>query len=433
MEPDHGVATTPRLKTGGRVTQWEFSPDGRRIIGLFSDSIIGVWDVLSGAEVARINTRPIRADKFVVDADGRWILALDTTRTKVAWWEIGALASASETQWITLPFAAREQRFLASGDVLAFLGSGANGAVRARSFALGGERQQLADITSAPNSVPMAYGENPAGHSHGIAGALTGNQIMLRDLRTGEPFPNPLFAPELLVSANLSPDGRRLIAGSATEGSSAGAMAADKKLFVFDVFRGRLEFPRPIVLRSSSAIFFSPDGETLVTSDTGAKSIQFWDLRSGREVRAPIPASCRQVLFSRSGERVALYQYSQTSLGEQDLGQSTGRFLLHSFGIPPAAPEYLVERAQRWPYVFAPAIGGRWLTYDWPSRRHRTRAYKIGAWRRRRRCGASTLMSRRKPQMLTAASPGRGGRSHDLHRRGEECLDAGHRLREDPR
>ncbi len=362
-----GEPVTPRLKTEGNVIRWQFSRDGRRIIGLFSDAVIAVWDSANGTEIMRQTTRPIRATEIAVSDDGRYVAAHDYSDKWVAWFAIEGSDEAGEANWVELPFAAKSRRFLASGNVIAFLGSGQNGTVRARSFALDGDRRPLADITSAPNATSMNYAQNSPGRSHGIVGAVTGNIVTLWDLRSGKRFPRPLMAPGLLASAHLTPDGRRLVAGSATQGANAVAGAADKNLFVFDVFTGRLAFPRPIVLQASAPIFFSPDAETMITSDQAANKVQFWDLRTGREVRAPVSAaSVSNAIFSRSGKRVALYQYTSTSFGTTSMGQTAGRFFLHQIGLPPASPEYLTEQGQRWAFVFAPPEGGKWLTYDRP-------------------------------------------------------------------
>ncbi|MFN0127611.1 MAG: hypothetical protein ACKV19_13100 [Verrucomicrobiales bacterium] len=361
-----GAAAGPKLKTDGAVTHWQFTPDGRRVVTLGGDAVIAVWETIGGAEVARISTRPIRPAGFGMDRDGRCVLAFDQSRKQVGWWEIGAAESPPVLSWIELPFAVNDWRFLVSDDAVSFIGRDDQGSVRARSFALSGERMQIADITSDPNAAPLNQLWGRQKQTNGIVGALTANAIMLWDLRTGEPFARPLVAPELLSTANLAPSGRWLVAGSATEGSTVGAAVAEKKLFVFDVFTGRLAFPRPIVLASSSPIHFTPDGGTLITMDSGAGRTDFWDVRTGRQLRAPVEGKFNNAVVSTSGKRIALYQFSRTVRGNQDLGQTTGRFSLHEAGLAPALPITFVDRSQRNPAVVASSGAARWLTCDWP-------------------------------------------------------------------
>ncbi|NIP95928.1 MAG: WD40 repeat domain-containing protein, partial [Akkermansiaceae bacterium] len=276
-------------------------------------------------------------------------------------------------------------RIHSSGEVISLIGEGENNTLRAGTFQvlsyrLDGDRSPIAEISTDP--IPrnegvarkLWYKKSSRIDSQRIFGTVNGIRVDLWDLATGERFPQPLFAPEILANATLTPDGRHVVATSLTSGFSGAAGSAKKEIFVFDVFTGRLVFPQPIVLESSgTSLFFSPDGETLFTEDKTANKVQFWDLGSGREVRTPVDAwTVEDVLFSSRGNRIVIYQKGSTFYGGNNrfMDLTTGEFLLSQADLVPATPEILTEEQRvggRRTEVSAPPTGGTWMTIERPS------------------------------------------------------------------
>jgi WD40 repeat protein len=317
----------------GEVTRVEFSPDGRRVFTA-SEKIARAWDASSGVQVRSFEGNSALVSSVVFSPDGGRILTGSWDDHAYLW------ETASGTQVRALQGHA--------GDVRAVAFSPDGGLV------LTGSRDGTAGIWDLAVDSGMSRIE---GHSAGVRPVtftrdgkhvLTGSDDRTARLwQAAKPFEEvKRFGPHpnLVSSSAISPDGHRVLTGSANEvrlwdaetarelrrfeghegfvndvtfspdGRFALSASWDKTAKVWDVETGRTVFTLNGHFDGVYAARFSPDGRYIVTGSED-NTARLWDMGNGRELRRfeGHASSIIAVSFSPDGRFVLTGSADQTA------------------------------------------------------------------------------------------------------------------------
>jgi eukaryotic-like serine/threonine-protein kinase len=319
-----------RVRAGGKLSrglgtslqQVAFSPDGRRVLTLAKNGLVGFWNGGSGESSGQLTIPIGGATAAVFSPDGRRIAVSQAAAGglgEVRVWDISAGQSWSPV----LPHAGLVTSACFSLNGSRLLTASADGC--ARLWNLVGEVPPLPPL-QAMDHAPQAEIGTRAADSHLLAVfsrdgrrvATSGNGVArIWDSATGQPV-TPTFDCSYAVPANatFSPDGSRFaIAGGWRIGQAR----------VYDSATGRpltpvLRHKAPLIGESGTIAqaTFSPDGRWLVTVDSS--EVRLWNTDSGE----PIPLSFKSALpirdfvFSPDGRWIAALAGPAAALLDQN-------------------------------------------------------------------------------------------------------------------
>ncbi|HZN57722.1 MAG TPA: AAA family ATPase, partial [Planctomycetota bacterium] len=334
-----GGPGTPRLERPAPSRDFfGFTPDGRRVFGVCSDASIAVWDALTGTLVNVISTRPYRTPDasgsdhrggVFFSADSAFLVARADDGKHVSWWRVGE--SNPVTPWLELPDIT-EVFFLPGGGKLALVTRGQTTPLRigVHDLATGAETAHI----ETPRPVGFVFwpdGNRGIDLGFPILGAVDANIIRVWDLETGGPL-REIFTPWLLVWGEMSPEGRRVL-----------TMSTADDLMLWDLLTGQPLWSEALKIKAGR-INFSPDGQKLVLQDMARRVVEIRDSRTARPLREPIEQiSLGNVLFPLAGRRALLWESQRTSMGNNFIKQTTGRFHLLDLGLRPQLFEPLLD------------------------------------------------------------------------------------------
>jgi WD40 repeat protein/serine/threonine protein kinase len=280
------------------ITALAFADDGRRLISSSGDNTCGQWDVAAGEELAdRVLKHPEWVSDLVVDASGRRaVTACDDGKLRV--WDLEA-ARVMQT------FDGGDKTAFTSIDLsrdgkLAAAACAADGTVRLWNVDSGEElTQDGADGSPRPwldlggrGGLVWSARFAPEGRRLLVVG---GNDARLIEIDSRELVVR--FSPHgAVASADVSPDGTRVVTGSWDRSAKIWDAATGKVLVKLDALHEGYV----------NSACFSPDGARVLTaSDDG--TARLWNAADGRPLEPVLrghEGRIRQAVFSPDGDRI---------------------------------------------------------------------------------------------------------------------------------
>ena len=120
-----------------------------------------------------------------------------------------------------------------------------------------------------------------------IVTASEGGEARVWDAQTGQSLTKPLQHPGAVYSARFSPDGKRIVTVSGDEPPYVGSGFIDTTVRVWDAQTGK---PLTKPLKADGSVLsaqFSPDGKRIVTGSRGGEA-RVWDAQSGKPLTKPL-------------------------------------------------------------------------------------------------------------------------------------------------
>jgi WD40 repeat protein/serine/threonine protein kinase len=308
------------LDSEGARMFWDLdpAPDSRRVAAGLDDGVARVYDLATGRVLARMPGHPgaVRCVRF--DRSGEMLVTASTDARLRVWRAsdgelLRTLPTPADLLWLEID-RSNERLIalaadgggaviaLADGSILAQLGAEPGRLACARASADGAWLLSASGATANDGEPPVRIavlrsaldGRRVAelrGHAGEIVScdfAADGSLAMTasRDgtarlwrVPSGEPLGPPLDAGAPIACADLSPDGRRLVAGVERDGA--------ERAWLFDLERGtRVALAGTGAARAGTvSAEFSPDGARVATSSLD-RVIHIWSARDARAIEA---------------------------------------------------------------------------------------------------------------------------------------------------
>jgi len=265
-ESDNGRAAPPSVKVVA------FSPDGRLLVGAYSDGTIWLWNRATGqGHALTLPSSHISANSVAFSPDGTLLAGAYSDGTVRLWstatGQAHALALPS-----SLHISANSVAFSPDGTLLA--GAYSDGSIRLWNPDTGQVTRSF--LRTGPDARKGADGVAFAPDGRLLVGAYSDGTVWQWDPATGQ---GALLTVPSAASADavaFSPDGT-LLASAYTDGT----------IRLWNPATGRGMVLTVPAAASADAVAFSPDGTLLASSYTDG-TIRLWNPASGRLARSPL-------------------------------------------------------------------------------------------------------------------------------------------------
>ncbi|CRZ17147.1 WD40 repeat domain-containing protein [Mycolicibacterium neworleansense] len=235
-----------------------FSPDGSRIVSGSADSVVQVWDAVSGQPVGTPMRHGDRVTSVAFSPDGSRIVSGSADNSVRVW---DAVTGQSAGEPMRHDAAVMSVAFSPAGSRI--VSGGADKTVRVWDTASG-----------KPVGAPMRHSDTVASvafspdGSHIVSGGYD-KTVRVWDAVSGRPVGAPMTHGDRVMSVAFGPDGAHIASGS-----------ADKTVQMWDAVSGRA-VGQP--MRHDAAVMsvaFSPDGARIASASYD-NAIQLWDVAAG--------------------------------------------------------------------------------------------------------------------------------------------------------
>ena len=298
------LVPTLTLKHSKLTRPPQFSPDGRRIVTVSSDSTARVWDAQSGEPL----TGPLKHNNHVTSAqfspDGKRVLtASDGYPGGLGMCHEARVWDAQSGQLLTGPLKHKGSVSSAqfSPDGKRILTASSDGTARVWDAQRG---QLLAEPLKDDPSMRSAQ-FSPDGKR--LVTASSDGTARVWDAQSSQPLTGPLRHNRAVGSAEFSPDGKRILTAS-----------ADGSARVWEIKTGQ---PAIEPLKHNGAVMsaqFSSDGKRILTASSHYErtgQARVWDAQSGQPLTDPLkhPGTVTSAQFSPDGKRIVVASWDGTA------------------------------------------------------------------------------------------------------------------------
>jgi WD40 repeat protein/tRNA A-37 threonylcarbamoyl transferase component Bud32 len=302
---------TVALKAAGFfVSCLNFSPDSKRLASASGDGMVRIWDLTTHQAMRTLEVDAAESQhawlSSAVSQDGKTLARVDPDGAVRLWDTATGQATLVLTGLKGLDAVDAVLAYSANSQRLATVTFDRR-AVRVWDTVTGKEVYAFEGVAGDTNDWRMVFSSD----GKRLAGAVSGGVLRVWDVAAGREELSIKWFSDHVFSMAFSPDGGRL-AGAGDDGT----------VRVLDVATGRVTLA---VDTHATAVAFSHDGNYLVTSGlaeavfvdgnyageaedrvkhvAGARSVQVWDVSTGKEV-LEIKASVGPVSFSPDGRRL---------------------------------------------------------------------------------------------------------------------------------
>jgi WD40 repeat protein len=284
-----GQPLTPPIRHGASVWYVSFSPDGRRWRTVTQDGIVRTWPTARSGGPTRTIRHDRNVHRLALSPDGRRAVTSCRDHT-VRVWDLDTgreLARQTYRGLVWRPLFSPDGRlvFGASDDGTAGVWEAETGKLVGREWRHGLGQGLWAAFSRDGQYVVTA--------GRPLAREREGGEARVWEAGSGRPAGIALVHSHAVNTAELSPDGRRLLTGGHT-----GAI-------VWDLERGEVLFEVDKEQKCGYLATYSPDGSRILTANKDGSG-RVWDAATGRPVTPPLPhgAYIWYVAFSPDGRRV---------------------------------------------------------------------------------------------------------------------------------
>ncbi len=242
---EKGVETHTLSGHVGSLSSLRIKADGKTLVSASSDYVIKLWDIESGKEKRSFSGRKPPAVAGVFSADGN-VFASSTIE--------------GEIEWINV----------STGEVIHRV-AGRHSSIKGQTISAD---QVSRRIDGGGPSIVWALAFSPDGKK--LASADTAATIIIWDVETGRQFVAAFKRVFVVSSVRFSPDGKTLASVSRLNTVNLwniGDVAEPKILRTFEVTMGTF------------SVVYSPNGNTLASTDWFTPNIHLWDVKSGAKLQ----------------------------------------------------------------------------------------------------------------------------------------------------
>ncbi|KAH8797328.1 WD40-repeat-containing domain protein [Flagelloscypha sp. PMI_526] len=268
-----------------------FSPDGKQIVFGSDDSIISIWDAVSGKEVQQLKGHTGRVWSVAISLDGKHIVSGSNDST-VRIWD----ADSGKERRQLLGHTSSVLSVIFSPDMKHIVSGSGDNTIRIWDAELGNTIRQLYGHASYVQSI----GFSPAGRR--IVSGSGDETICIWNAESGRMVQQLSGHAGCVRSVAFSPDGKSVISGS-----------EDCTVRIWDAESGTLLHQLNGHTAYVHSVAYSPDGTRIASASSDA-TVRIWDAMSGQELWQinGHTAHVWSVAFSPDGKRIVSGSHDKT-------------------------------------------------------------------------------------------------------------------------